>query len=766
MKTKSERKPSLILIMVIYLFGVFMGAIDTGIVTPARTIIQNNLDVNEQVGIWMITIYTLAYAASIPIMGKLADKFGRKYIYLTSIFLFGLGSLFCGLSQNFGSFTLLLIARVIQAIGGGGIMPIATAEFGTSFPAEKRGMALGLVGGVYGVANIFGASAGSAILNLFGVNNWQFIFYINIPIAIFVLIIGFLTLPNTKITNTRSIDYFGILTIVTMVVSLLYGLTNIDFFHFKETLISTEVYPFLLLFLVLLPIFLLIEKKVSDPVMNLSYFTNKNILLTLIISFISGIVMMGMIFVPQFSENALKIASGNGGYFVIILGVFAGFGAPLSGKLIDRFGVKFILSIGFIVSIIGSLFLIFVTTNYPNIITVAISLMLIGVGIGFTMGTPLNYMMLQNTDAKESNSALATLSLIRSIGTAVAPAIMVGFLAHAGSLVQTDIMNLLPKEITLPPLPYSQEITAALDEFKENPQMKDKLANVTIPDLASMQTVEINFNSNSNYKMPDDLIALMQTSDVTTITQNSQTLADRMFEAMSLGIITKIQTGIDSGIQGITTGSSEMAPALSQLKDGYNGISEGIAGMQAGLNAQKSTVLLLKSAYDMLTNMGTIQLQPGMSIADLIPANIEIPPSALEELEKVTTAEELKQKIDELNLGIEALEQKVETNTKNKDDMAIAITAMESSVTKMNDLKDKMTTLKAAIPSSFETAKSNYIGEIGSKDEKLQDTFQATLNQGFKNVYYTAAIAAFIALVLLMFYKSKKVDFGDNEKNN
>jgi hypothetical protein len=91
---------------------------------------------------------------------------------------------------------------------------------------------------------------------------------------------------------------------------------------------------------------------------------------------------------------------------------------------------------------------------------------------------------------------------------------------------------------------------------------------------------------------------------------------------------------------------------------------------------------------------------------------------------------------------------------------------MESSVTKMNDLKDKMTTLKAAIPSSFETAKSNYIGEIGSKDEKLQDTFQATLNQGFKNVYYTAAIAAFIALVLLMFYKSKKVDFGDNEKNN
>ena len=120
--------------MIIYLAGIFMGAIDTGIVTPARTVIQSNLGVNEQTGIWMITIYTLAYATSIPIMGKLADKYGRKYIYLTSIFLFGLGSLFCGLSQDFGSFNLLLIARVVQALGGGGIVPVATAEFGTDFP--------------------------------------------------------------------------------------------------------------------------------------------------------------------------------------------------------------------------------------------------------------------------------------------------------------------------------------------------------------------------------------------------------------------------------------------------------------------------------------------------------------------------------------------------------------------------------------------------------------------------------------------------------
>lgn len=756
MKMKESKNPSLVLVMIIYLFGVFMGAIDTGIVTPARTIIQNNLGVNEQVGIWMITIYTLAYAASIPIMGKLADKYGRKYIYLTSIFLFGLGSLFCGLSQNFGSFSLLLIARVIQAIGGGGILPIATAEFGTRFPEEKRGMALGLVGGVYGIANIFGSSAGSAILDLFGTENWQFIFYINIPIAIFVIVVGLFKLPNTKAVDTRKIDFPGILALVAMVVSLLYGLTNIDFFDFLNSITTTEVYPYLLIFIVLLPLFILIEKKASDPVMNLSYFKDKNIIITLLISFISGMVMMGMIFVPQFSENALKIATGSGGYFVIILGLFSGFAAPISGKLIDKFGVKFILFLGFFVSIVGSLFLILVTTNYPNIITVCISLIIIGIGVGFTMGTPLNYMMLQNTDTKESNSALATLSLVRSIGTAIAPAIMVGFLAHAGGLVQTNVMNLLPNEITLPELPYAREITDTINQLKENPQMKDKLEGVNIPDLSEYQSVKIDFNNNSGYQMPEELVSLMKSSDVTTIAENSQTLADSMFAEITPNIISKITSGIDSGIAGIDSGINGMTPALNKLQEGYDGISKGIAGMESAVRAQESTAQMLNTSLTMLSQTGNGELPPGMSVADLIPPYVKLPVEAKAELEKITSVEALNQEIDTLNTGISVLRKKIDENTKSAEEMSAAIKGMESTVTQMNDLKLKMTELKNAIPSAFETAKANYINEIGNKKEELQKAFQTTLNQGFRNVYLTAAIAAMVALIFLLFYKSKK----------
>jgi MFS family permease len=472
------------------------------------------------------------------------------------------------------------VARAVQAIGGGGILPVATAEFGTTFPKEKRGMALGLVGGVYGIANIFGASAGSAILDFFGKNNWQFIFYINVPITLFILAAGFLTLPNTKEINVKPIDIKGITVLTVMVLSLLYGMKNVDFFDLGTTFFSTSVYPFLLIFIVLLPLFILAEKKAQDPVINLLYFKNSRILITLILSFVTGIAMMGMIFVPQFSENALKIASGSGGYFVLILGVFAGIGAPLSGRLIDKFGVKLILGFGFLASIAGALFLVLVTANNPTIFTVVLCLVFIGLGMGFTIGTPLNYMMLDNTRKEESNSALATLSLIRSIGTAIAPAIMIGFIAHAGAGIQSQVMDLLPKELTIPPLPYAQELTAEFNKLKTDPSTKDQFASINIPELTSLQKIQINMSSNSGYKMPADLIDLMKTSDVTTITQNSKLLADRMFTERTPGIVLQITKGVDSGIAGINASILSLDKQIAALQNLPAGAGPGPGAIQ------------------------------------------------------------------------------------------------------------------------------------------------------------------------------------------
>lgn len=602
----SKSKMNHTLIMIIYLLGIFMGAIDTGIVTPARTVIQNFLAVDDKTGIWMITMYTLAYAASIPIMGKLADKYGRKFIYLISISLFGLGSLFCGLSQSFGSFTVLLIARAVQAIGGGGILPVATAEFGTTFPKEKRGMALGLVGAVYGVANIIGSSAGSAILDIFGTDNWQFIFYINVPITIFIILSGIFALPNSKEENVKRIDFTGIILLTIMILSILYGLRNIDFFDFTSTVTSTSVYPFIIVFIVLLPFFCVAEKRAVDPVMNLKYFQNPRILITLILSFFTGVIIMGMIFVPQFAENALKMATGKGGYFVFILGLFAGIGAPMSGKLIDKYGVKLVLGFGFFISVIGSLFLILITANYPNLVTVIVSLILVGTGIGFTMGTPMNYMMLENTKTEESNSALAAVSLIRSIGTALAPAIMIGFIAHAGSAVQSNITPLLPEEVKMPPLPYLQEISETLDELKSNPQMKDKLAGVELPDLSSMKTIKINMNAtDSDISVPQNLIELMQTSDVTNITDNMKVFSSEMFDLMTPSVISDIQSGIQKGITSMNGTVSEMDTGITQMQTAANAQKSVQAkqGMEAQITSLKAVRDKLNDTINKMTTL-------------------------------------------------------------------------------------------------------------------------------------------------------------------
>lgn len=562
-----------VMVAAVYLLGLFIGALDMGIVTPARTVIQNSMGVEDSLGVWMLTIYTLAYAASIPIMGKLADKYGRKYIYLLCVTLFGLGSLMCGLSREFNSFEMLLFARAVQAIGGGGIMPVATAEFGTAFPEEKRGMALGLVGGVYGIANVFGASAGSAILDLFGQANWQFIFYINVPICLFILIAGFAKLENAKEADVRPFDLVGVVVMTVMVLSLMYGLKGLDFFNIPTSISSLDVAPFLTIFIALLPLFVYIEHRAADPVMNLGYFKNRDIVITLICSIATGIIMMSNIFLPQFCENSMMMRSGSGGYFVIILGIFAGVGSPMSGKLIDKFGVKPVLGFGFATAAVGSLFATFVACPNPNILTVIVSLVLIGLGMGFTMGTPLNYMMLQKTDDAESNSALATLSLVRSIGTAIAPAIMVAFVANAGVGMQTAITDALPKDVTVSPLPYAQQIDDEFETMKDDASFAKILDDVSTPKLTDYEHIEIDMNqsdaadaSSAVEPSPEALDAL-EHSDVITVVDATKALAGDTFDQVAPDLRKQAEEGIDEGIGPMEGALDDMNATLTTMTE-------------------------------------------------------------------------------------------------------------------------------------------------------------------------------------------------------
>ncbi|MBQ9931960.1 MAG: MFS transporter [Firmicutes bacterium] len=427
------KKQRLGMILALYLLGLFFGALNNGTITPARTIIQDSLGVDPNTGIWMINIFTLAYAVVIPIAGKLADRYGRKRIYLVSMALFTIGSLIAGLSSSMGSFAILIAGRVVQALGAGGIMPIATAEFGTSFPEEKRGMALGMVGAVFGIAGVLGAAAGSMILGLFGADQWHWIFFINVPIGIIVIIGSIFFIPNNKGVVKGPIDKLGAVFMSIIILALLYGLKNLNFFDFVNSLKLTSVYPFLIIVIIFIPIFILVEKRAKDPIFHIEYMGNRKIVITLIMSFCTGASSMGMVFIPELAETAMGLTPGSGGYYVVIVGVLTAVMAPVSGAGIDKLGPKPILYAGFGVSVLGCLWLALIFTAHVHVVHLVIALALIGAGMGLTMGAPLNYVMLANTAEEDSNSALATLSLVRSIGTSVAPAILIGFATAAAA---------------------------------------------------------------------------------------------------------------------------------------------------------------------------------------------------------------------------------------------------------------------------------------------------------------------------------------------
>ena len=430
--------------MLVFLLGIFMGAMDSGIVSPARDVIANGLGITESASVWMITIYTLAYAVSMPITGKLADTYGRKKVYMICVILFATGSLLCGVSDIVGSYQFLLTSRVIQAIGGGGIMPIATAYIGASFPEEKRGSALGMVGGVYGIATVLGPTLGSFVLSMAGNSRWGFLFLINVPISIIIIIAALKLKENKKESKVKKMDIWGSVVLSVMVASIMYGLTNLKFYDFANSIQSMDVWPYLIIFIAFIPLFISIEKRAEDPVLNLNFFTNKQTALTLFLSFIVGCGLMSTVFLPQFSENVLRIKRGSGGYVVTLFAVFTGIAAPLGGKFIDKFGVKKLLLLGFGVNIIGVLYQALVTANHPNFTNLTIGLVFMGAGMGFTMGTPINYLMMSLVKPEEISMGQSTVSLLRSIGVAVSPNLLINFVSDAGRKVPGAIEKVMP----------------------------------------------------------------------------------------------------------------------------------------------------------------------------------------------------------------------------------------------------------------------------------------------------------------------------------
>lgn len=397
-KVKGLSKP---LVIFTFLMGIFMGALDHGIVGPALSSILSTYQVSTSWGVWSFTIYTLLFAVSIPISGRLSDRFGRKQTFMFGIFMFALGSLLAAFAPNF---ILFLIGRAVQAIGTGGIFPITAAQIAVSYPPDKRGKALGLIGVFFGVGTILGPAIGGLIIASF---EWQWIFLINIPISVIILIMISGHKP-TQETIKRPIDLSGIVLLTVLILSLMLGITQRNLW-------------FIVLALIVLPAFIVIEKRHQDPILKISYFTQSKTLVLLTTSLISGFVMATSTnLLPLYAESLLGIAKGESGLTVTPMAVSSMVASLLAGYMVDKMGAKKVLLIGFIVSTVSALSIALWATSLPLFIS---TIVLMGFGVGIIIGAPLNVLILQAVDPKETGAAVGYLSLSRSLGSTLGPAV-------------------------------------------------------------------------------------------------------------------------------------------------------------------------------------------------------------------------------------------------------------------------------------------------------------------------------------------------------
>ncbi|WP_170270337.1 MFS transporter [Heliorestis acidaminivorans] len=425
-------------ILITFLSGVFLGALDQNILGPALTSIIRDFNISPKWGVWAVTVYTLMYAVSMPITAKIADKFGRRKVFMVGITLFALGSLISGLSDNLYQ---LLIGRAIQAIGGGGILPIAVAEIGLAFPKEQRGKALGLYGATWGIASITAPLLGGFFVEHL---SWPWLFWVNIPAVMVILLLAF-TLPENAETSERqfkAMDIKGSMLTGAIIFCFMLGLSHIQGHLGITGIFKPNVYLFLLAGMALLPLLIYVEKRAEDPVINLKFFQNSSLTIVFLMALLSGVVMMSILFLPAYVEYVLDFPAGRASYMVLPLAMASVITSPLGGAIADRFGAPKAIFFGFTSSTIGSIILALLASSVLPIsletviplVMATIGLVFLGAGLGLVIGSPLNLLVIGQVDRQEVTSGLAVMTVIRSLGNTLGPVIMGGLLATATAL--------------------------------------------------------------------------------------------------------------------------------------------------------------------------------------------------------------------------------------------------------------------------------------------------------------------------------------------
>lgn len=369
---------------------------------------------------WLFTAYMLSETVTIPIWGKMSDRYGRKPIFLMGMSLFLGGSILAGMSN---SMEMLIICRFIQGLGGGAMMPVAMATVADLYAPTERGKVQGMLGAVFALAMIIGPFIGGFIVDNM---DWRWVFYVNLPVGIMAIIVTMWKFPKLEISSQKKIDIMGMGALVTSLTSFLLVITWGGSTYAWE---SIEIVGLSMLSAIACVGFILIERRAEDPILPLHLFREPIFSLGCVGLFLISIGLFGvMSFLPLFLQAVIGMSATYSGATLIpaMLGVMTT--SIISGVLLKRTGYKVWLIMGPPIAAFG-LYMLSTMHVGSSQTDAIIYLFIVGAGLGAVMS---NFIVAaQNVTAKKDMGVVtSSMSLFRGLGGTIGVTILGAIVNH------------------------------------------------------------------------------------------------------------------------------------------------------------------------------------------------------------------------------------------------------------------------------------------------------------------------------------------------
>ncbi len=405
--------------------GFFMTLLDLTIVNIAIPAMRRGLHASlPQIG-WVINAYIIVLAVLMITAGRLGDLRGRRSLFIAGVAVFTLASAASGVSQTAAE---LIAARAVQGLGAALLLPQTMAVIIATFPASRRGAAMGIWGGVAGLATIAGPTVGGVLVTYLG---WRWIFFVNLPVGVVTVALAAIVVPEVRTGRRQALDLSGVLLASAALVAITYGLIEGQTYDWGRVAGFVSIPLIIGAGVVLLGVFGLVQARRQDrsPLLPFVLFRDRNYALMSATNVIVSIGLIGMALpLTLYLQTQLGFSPLKAGLTMAPSSLVSGLVAPFAGRLADR-GGKYLLMCGLAVYAAGLVIIASVAGPASNWYDLVPGFLVSGLGIGATM-SPMQTIATRNVDPRLAGAASGVLNTFRQTGSALGSAIVLAVLEN------------------------------------------------------------------------------------------------------------------------------------------------------------------------------------------------------------------------------------------------------------------------------------------------------------------------------------------------